>query len=218
LDFLRQGFSHGSSGFDNVSGTDGRLRDRIAIVLLRSSVTARGFLLAPYPPTEKGEHAAIGFGALASGATSSKDPDDQQAHRGDCPEVIAPDKRTVVKPGRAGGAPILGTWRMTGGRQMAIRQDPEGNEARALFDLVDLDGREVLEIGCGDGRLTWRYADRAAHVTAVEPFGGALERARADMPSAVRGSVDLHRAAFADFASTWEPSRFDVAILSWSLC
>ena len=37
--------------------------------------------------------------------------------------------------------------------------------------LVDLGGAEVLEIGCGDGRLTWRYAERAAYVTAIEPFG-----------------------------------------------
>ena len=43
---------------------------------------------------------------------------------------------------------------------MTIRTDPEGNETATLFDLVDLDGAEVLEIGCGDGRLTWRYADR----------------------------------------------------------
>ena len=60
---------------------------------------------------------------------------------------------------------------------MTVRVDPEGNETGALFDLVDLEGREVLEIGCGDGRLTWRYADRAAHVTAIEPFEDAIARA-----------------------------------------
>ena len=49
---------------------------------------------------------------------------------------------------------------------MMIRVDPENNEPRALFDLADFNGRSVLEIGCGDGRLTWRYADNVAHVTA----------------------------------------------------
>jgi cyclopropane fatty-acyl-phospholipid synthase-like methyltransferase len=34
---------------------------------------------------------------------------------------------------------------------VTIRTDPEGNETDALFDLVELEGREVLEIGCGDG-------------------------------------------------------------------
>ena len=61
---------------------------------------------------------------------------------------------------------------------MTIRTDPEGNETATLFDLVDLDGAVVLEIGCGDGRLTWRYADRAAHVTAIEPFEDSIARAK----------------------------------------
>ena len=50
---------------------------------------------------------------------------------------------------------------------MTIRSDPENSEIRALFDLVDFCGKHVLEIGCGDGRLTWRYAEAAAHVTGI---------------------------------------------------
>ena len=61
---------------------------------------------------------------------------------------------------------------------MAIRVDPENNEIRALFDLADLSGQYVLEIGSGDGRLTWRYAGRAAHVTAIDPFAEGITRAR----------------------------------------
>ena len=59
---------------------------------------------------------------------------------------------------------------------MTIRSDPENNEIRALGDLVDFSGKHVLEIGCGDGRLTWRYAEAAAHVTAIEPFEEAVGR------------------------------------------
>ena len=40
--------------------------------------------------------------------------------------------------------------------------DPEGAELAALGKLVDFAGLHVLEVGCGDGRLTWRYADGAA--------------------------------------------------------
>jgi len=47
---------------------------------------------------------------------------------------------------------------------MAIRIDPENNETPALFDMVNFGGQRVLEIGCGNGRVTWRYADKAAHV------------------------------------------------------
>ena len=57
---------------------------------------------------------------------------------------------------------------------MTIRSDPEKNETRALLDLVDFSGKQVLEIGCGDGRMTWRYAGAAAHVTCIEPFEKAM--------------------------------------------
>lgn len=40
--------------------------------------------------------------------------------------------------------------------------DPEENEPRALFGIVDVANKYILEIGSGDGRLTWRYAERAA--------------------------------------------------------
>ena len=100
---------------------------------------------------------------------------------------------------------------------MAVRVDPEGNETAALLDLVDLDGREVLEIGCGDGRLTWRYADRVARVTAIEPFAGSIARAKErlggmDLP------VDFRHVSFEDFAAASDADVFDVALLSWSLC
>ena len=101
---------------------------------------------------------------------------------------------------------------------MSIRLDPEGHETAALFDLVNLGGKDVLEIGCGDGRLTWRYAERAGHVVAIEPFANAIDRARERIPEAVIDKVELRNVGFEDFASTSESSTFDVAILSWSVC
>jgi 2-polyprenyl-3-methyl-5-hydroxy-6-metoxy-1,4-benzoquinol methylase len=100
---------------------------------------------------------------------------------------------------------------------MTIRTDPEGDETHALFGLVELEGREVLEIGCGDGRLTWRYAERAAHVTAIDPFQDAIERARGrlretDFP------IDFRHVSFEDFAAASDADVFDVGLLSWSLC
>ena len=101
---------------------------------------------------------------------------------------------------------------------MTVRIDPEGNETAALFDLVDLEGREVLEIGCGDGRLTWRYADRAAHVTAIEPFEDAIARAQRRLPETLRERIEFRHVAFEDFAAGADAQVFDVALLSWSLC
>lgn len=101
---------------------------------------------------------------------------------------------------------------------MTIRVDPENNEPRALFDLADFSGQRVLEIGCGDGRLTWRYADKAAQVTAIDPFGESIARANEDMPDDLKGRVEFRHIAFDDFAAASASSIFDIAILSWSLC
>jgi 2-polyprenyl-3-methyl-5-hydroxy-6-metoxy-1,4-benzoquinol methylase len=101
---------------------------------------------------------------------------------------------------------------------MTVRVDPEGNETAALFDLVDVEGREVLEIGCGDGRLTWRYADRAAHVTAIEPFEGSIARARERLARTPNDRIEFRHVSFEDFASGTDADSFDVTLLSWSLC
>lgn len=101
---------------------------------------------------------------------------------------------------------------------MTIKVDPENNEPRALFALADFNGRRVLEIGCGDGRLTWRYADKAAHVTAIDPFEGSIARAKENIPSELKGLVEFRHAAFEEFAASCGSSTFDTAILSWSLC
>jgi ubiquinone/menaquinone biosynthesis C-methylase UbiE len=100
---------------------------------------------------------------------------------------------------------------------MAVRVDLENNETRDLFSMADLSGKRVLEIGCGDGRLTWRYAGRASHVTAVDPWGGGIANARKNMPSEFQGRIEFHCASFLDFATSTESSAFDIAILSWSL-
>ena len=100
---------------------------------------------------------------------------------------------------------------------MTIRIDPENNEIRALIDRVDFSGQRVLEIGCGDGRLTWRYAGRAGHVTALDAFADGITRAKENIPDELKGRVEFQHVAFEDFAAASGPSAFDIAILSWSL-
>jgi SAM-dependent methyltransferase len=101
---------------------------------------------------------------------------------------------------------------------VTIRVDPDENEIGALFDVVDLDGRRVLEIGSGDGRLTWLYADRTAQVTAIEPFGPAIARAEVARSEKLARRVTLRPVGFDEFAATVASSTYDVAIFSWSLC
>jgi len=93
--------------------------------------------------------------------------------------------------------------------------DPEGEETRALDALVDLTDASVLEIGAGDGRLTWRLAERAKTITALDPFERDVLRARAATPKKLRHRI---RFLIAD-ATTYRFPRhkFDIAVLSHSL-
>jgi predicted RNA methylase len=106
---------------------------------------------------------------------------------------------------------------------MAIQIDPEGNEIAALLDLAgDFTAKNVLEIGSGDGRLTWRYAEWAGHVIGIEPKAEKTDLAEKNMPASLRGRVEMRAQDLSQFAAEVEaskiiPARFDLAILSWSL-
>jgi 2-polyprenyl-3-methyl-5-hydroxy-6-metoxy-1,4-benzoquinol methylase len=95
---------------------------------------------------------------------------------------------------------------------MAILMDPEGHEIAALEVLAPLDGAHVLEIGCGDGRLTRRYSSRAAHVVAIDPDGSAIAMLQGDPPA---GSVDARACSVERLEQP--NASFDVVILSWAL-
>lgn len=97
-------------------------------------------------------------------------------------------------------------------------QDPENKESQALFEFVDFRDKHVLEIGCGDGRLTWLYADQTAHVTAIEPSDKQIALAKDNLPEYLRGRINFHVATLEEFAVKSAPSTFDLVILSYSLC
>jgi 2-polyprenyl-3-methyl-5-hydroxy-6-metoxy-1,4-benzoquinol methylase len=93
--------------------------------------------------------------------------------------------------------------------------DPTGAELAALAEIVDFSGLRVLEIGCGNGRLTWRYAGHADEVLGIDPDEGAIAAARASTPSELRDRIQF------DVASPVERDvprgHFDLAFFSWSL-
>jgi predicted RNA methylase len=101
--------------------------------------------------------------------------------------------------------------------RMEIILDPEGAETAALHDLLDFQDQIVLEIGCGDGRLTWRYAPAAAHVTAIDPDPEEIALALENCPDGLRHKVDLLVSSLQDYPARAKGARFDTAILSWSL-
>ena len=98
---------------------------------------------------------------------------------------------------------------------MASVKDPIGVEARALAELADFDGKLVLEIGCGDGRMTFLYAEQAREVLGVDVEEESIRDARAALPDRLADRVEF-RVADAE-ALDVPRQRFDIAFLSWSL-
>ena len=98
---------------------------------------------------------------------------------------------------------------------MARTVDPEGTQLAAVRSLVSFDRKRVLEIGCGDGRLTFGYAHEAASVEASDPDGDEIAKAETALPESLRERV---RFAVASAAEIEVPrSSIDLVFFSWSL-
>lgn len=98
---------------------------------------------------------------------------------------------------------------------MALRIDPERNEIRALRHVTDWRGKRVLEIGCGDGRMTRRLARLGARVEAIDPDAALIRAARRRMPQSFSRRVRFRvgRAGRLDYAV----GSFSVVVFSWAL-
>jgi 2-polyprenyl-3-methyl-5-hydroxy-6-metoxy-1,4-benzoquinol methylase len=93
--------------------------------------------------------------------------------------------------------------------------DPEGAHLAALHRLGDFRGRRVLELGCGDGRLTVDIARDAAAVLAFDPDAEAVEKARRSLPAELADRVAYRVASGKEIEV--EPTSFDLVLYSWSL-
>jgi 2-polyprenyl-3-methyl-5-hydroxy-6-metoxy-1,4-benzoquinol methylase len=93
--------------------------------------------------------------------------------------------------------------------------DPEGAHLAALRRLADFRGQRVIELGCGDGRLTVPVARDAARVLAFDPDREAVERARRSLPDNLAERVEYRVASGTEIQ--FERGSFDLALFSWSL-
>ena len=85
-------------------------------------------------------------------------------------------------------------------------------EPRRIDALVPLEGARILEVGCGDGRLTAFAAASATSVYAFDPNGERVKAAQATVESE-RVRFGVHGAEALDV----ERESFDVALCGWSL-
>ena len=93
--------------------------------------------------------------------------------------------------------------------------DPEGAHLAALRRLGVFRDQRILELGCGDGRLTLGIAAEAASVLAFDPDAEAVERARSSLPDELAERVAYQVASGKEIEI--EPQSFDLVVFSWSL-
>ncbi len=98
---------------------------------------------------------------------------------------------------------------------MTLQKDPEGNETKFLHEFADFRNKRVLEIGCGEGRLTWRYARSARFTVGIDLDEDSLRAATVDRPVDLQGKAFFARANSLHLPFSKE--TFDIAVLAWSL-
>ena len=98
---------------------------------------------------------------------------------------------------------------------MTVVLDPEEVHIAALHRLADFRGQKVLEVGCGDGRLTTGIARDAASVDAFDPDAEAVTLARRSLPAELAERVVFRVASGKEIEL--ERHSFDIVVFSWSL-
>jgi malonyl-CoA O-methyltransferase len=98
---------------------------------------------------------------------------------------------------------------------VALIVDPEQNEIRALERVTDWRGKQVVEIGCGSGRLTLRLAGLGARVEAIDAKQALVREARENLPRRFAKQVSYHTGQAEGLA--FRTASFDLAVFAWSL-
>jgi ubiquinone/menaquinone biosynthesis C-methylase UbiE len=98
---------------------------------------------------------------------------------------------------------------------MAFIIDPEQNEIRAIQRVTDWRGKRVLEIGCGNGRLTLRLAELGGRVQAFDPKQELVREAHENLPKQFAGQISFHTGQAESLA--FRTASFDLAVFAWSL-
>jgi len=118
-------------------------------------------------------------------------------------------------PGRRRSLEPLGKICERGDNDDARGYPDPRRESRLIERHVRLGARNVLEVGCGNGRLTLEYAGQARRVVAIEPNREMVREARARARArGIKNVRFLTRPAQTGIRG----GPFDVVLFSWSLC
>ncbi|MBI3859059.1 MAG: class I SAM-dependent methyltransferase [Thaumarchaeota archaeon] len=99
---------------------------------------------------------------------------------------------------------------------MTLSEDPENTEMKMIRNHASLTGKDILEVGCGNGRLTFQYAASTRSVVALDASNKAIAEARKNTPGALKGKLSFRVGRGESLAFPNE--SFDLVFFSWSLC
>jgi ubiquinone/menaquinone biosynthesis C-methylase UbiE len=99
---------------------------------------------------------------------------------------------------------------------MPLVIDPAEVEVRQLKKAITWRGKRVLEVGCGDGRLTLRIASLGPRsIDALDPDPGQIRLARRKLPGRLSGRV--HYGVGQAEHLRRSDGAFDLIVFSWAL-
>lgn len=93
--------------------------------------------------------------------------------------------------------------------------DAEGAHLGAILRAADFGDRRVLEVGGGDGRLTWGFAPLARSVLVFDPDAESIAAARSACPAELQETIRFEVASAAEIEL--ERQSIDLVFFSWSL-
>ena len=97
---------------------------------------------------------------------------------------------------------------------MPTEVDPRGIELRAILEAADFQNTRVLEVGAGDGRLTFRYGAGTASVVGVDTNEAEI---RTTQKLSRAGHDHVQFLCASATALPFPAERFDIVFLASSL-
>lgn len=97
---------------------------------------------------------------------------------------------------------------------MARIVDPQNRESEILHRFVDFQGKDVLDVGCGEGRTALRIARFANSVLGIDPEAESIEVAR----TAAGDSSNVEFRVADAVEEEFPDSSFDVVLFTRSMC
>ena len=99
---------------------------------------------------------------------------------------------------------------------MTLVMDPAGAEIEALKGITNWRGKRILEVGCGNGRLTLRLVKFGVEkIIAFDPNPKLIRTARKNLPEKYKEQIE-YRVGNAEHVKQ-KASQFDVVVFSWVL-